>query len=112
MFLKIYFIWFVRRILPLMLLEVAVVALALKTFSSKVFVEKVLENAALNADSSYWEFFLYLVGAFLGTNILVQGVIIVLLALGALLLRDLAKISRTYLKTVWENRGETKNPQS
>lgn len=112
MFLKIYLIWFVRRILPLMLLEVAVVVIALKTFASKVFVGKVLENAALNSNASYWEFFRYLVSSFINTNPLVQAVIIVLLALGALLMRDLAKIAKTYLKTVWENGGETKKLRS
>lgn len=109
-FLKIYLIWFMRRIVPLMVLEIAVLVIALKTFAAKVFVEKVLENAAGSADANYWEFFQYLATAFLKTNILVQGAILILLGVGALLLRDIAKTAKTYLKTVLNKKEETKQP--
>lgn len=103
-FWKIYLIWFIRRILPLLLLEVAIVVVALKTFAAKVFVGKVLENAAVSADANYWEFFRYLAEAFFQTNFLVQSATLILLGIGALLLRDFAKIAKTYLKTVWQTR--------
>lgn len=108
-FLKIYFIWFIRRILPLIALEVLVLGIAIRTFASKVFVGKVIENAALASDANYWSFFKYLGNAFLQTHFVIQIVILALLGVGALLLRDFAKTATTYLKTVLQNRAETKN---
>lgn len=109
-FFKIYLIWFFRRIVPLMILEIAVLLLALKAFAYKVFVGKVLENAAVSSNANYWDFFGYLAEAFFRANPLIQIVILILLGVGALLIRDLAKIGRTYFKTVWALKKETKQP--
>lgn len=96
---KIYTVWFIRRILPLMLIQIAFLVVALKLLAKKVFFGKVIENAALASGASYWEFFKYLLEAFLGTTIIVQISVLLALGVGALLLRDLAKIALNYLKT-------------
>lgn len=107
-FFKIYLIWFFRRIVPIMILEIAILLVALKTFTSKVFVGRVLENAALSSDSDYLDFFSYLAESFFQANPLVQIIILVLLGVGALLIRDVAKIGKTYFSTVWTSKKETK----
>lgn len=93
---KIYIAWFFRRIVPLVLLQIAVLAFALKIFAKNVFVRAVLENAVQAADSGYWEFFKYLVMSFLGTRLLIQIIILLGLGLGALIIRDLARSLFTY----------------
>ncbi|MDP2696033.1 MAG: hypothetical protein Q8O87_02150 [bacterium] len=100
LFWRIYAIWFVRRILPLMLVQVLVAALGLKIFAHKVFVSEVLKNAAIGqlGDATYWAFLKYLFNAFLGTNPLVQVAILLVLGLGALVLRDLGRALAIYFK--------------
>lgn len=97
---RVYIIWFFRRIMPLMLAQVLVISFALKIFGQKVFVVKVLENAALASNSNYWEFLNYLASAFFQTRLLVQIAILLILGVGALILRDIGKILITYLKTL------------
>ena len=97
---RVYVIWFFRRVLPLVLAQIFVISLALKIFAKKVFLEKVLENAAVAADSNYWEFLKYLAYAFFSAHILIQIIIILILALGTLLLRDTGRVIRTYINTI------------
>ena len=96
---KVYGIWFLRRIVPLMLLQIVILVGALKLLADTVFLGKILENARGAAHSSYWEFFKYLVGAFFQTNFLAQIFILSVLGVGALLLRDLVRIASGYVKT-------------
>ncbi|OGY62240.1 MAG: hypothetical protein A2745_02430 [Candidatus Harrisonbacteria bacterium RIFCSPHIGHO2_01_FULL_44_13] len=93
---KVYLIWFFRRILPLMVLQVLVLILALKIFAGQVFVAKVFENAAVTARAGYWDFFKYLVSAFFQTRPLIQVVILIMLGFGALILRDIGRALITY----------------
>ena len=97
---RVYVIWFFRRVLPLVLAQIFVISLALKIFAKKVFLEKVLENAAVAADSNYWEFLEYLAYAFFSAHILIQIIIVLILALGTLLLRDAGRVIRTYINTI------------
>lgn len=97
---RVYVIWFFRRVLPLVLAQIFIISLALKIFAKKVYLGRVLENAAVAADSNYWEFLKYLAFAFFSAHILVQIVIILILALGTLLLRDAGRVARTYFKTL------------
>jgi len=97
---KVYIVWFFRRILPLMIAQVVVLGLALKLFAQKVFVGKVLENAALASDANYGEFFQYLLSSFLQTNLLVQVAILLILGIGALILRDIGKALFIYIGTL------------
>jgi hypothetical protein len=96
---KIYIIWFLRRIVPLMLVQIAALVIVLKVLADRIFFGKIIENAALASGSSYWEFFKYLVNAFLQTNIFVQIIILFVLGVGALLMRDLGRVAINYLKT-------------
>lgn len=96
---KIYIIWFLRRIVPLMLVQIAALVIILKILANRVFFGRVIENAALASGSSYWEFFKYLVNAFFQTNIFVQIIILFVLGVGALLIRDLGRVVANYLKT-------------
>src|SRR3990167_2450743 len=97
---RVYVIWFFRRVLPLVLAQIFVISLALKIFAKKVFLEKVLENAAVAADSNYWEFLEYLAYAFFSAHILIQIIIVLILALGTLLLRDAGRAVKTYFNTL------------
>lgn len=83
-----------------MILQVLVLVAALKIFAGKVFVGKVLENAASASDANYWEFFKYIAGAFWQTHPLVQAAIFIGLGIGALLLRDLGRLTLTYINTL------------
>ncbi|MBI2024700.1 MAG: hypothetical protein HYT03_01225 [Candidatus Harrisonbacteria bacterium] len=96
---KIYTIWFLRRILPLILIQVAVLIIVLKLLAGKIFLGKIIENASIASDSNIWEFAKYLLGAFLQTNIAVQIFIMLILSVGALILRDLGRAMFSYLKT-------------
>lgn len=97
---RVYLIWFLRRVLPLIALQVLVLVLTLKVFAQRVFVVRVLGNAAVAAaDSSYWEFFRYLLAAFFQTRPIVQIAALIGLGVGALILRDVGRSVFTYIKT-------------
>jgi len=96
---KIYTIWFLRRIVPLMLVEIVFLVAILKLLAGTIFFGKVMENAALASNSSYWQFFKYILGTFFQTHIAVQLFTLLILGVGALLLRDLKRVVFNYLKT-------------
>ncbi len=96
---KIYAIWFMRRILPLILGQIIVLIIALWVFARKVFVGKVLENATGAADANFWDFIKYILSAFLQTHTLVQIAILLGLGLGALIIRDIGRTLIAYLNT-------------
>ncbi len=81
-----------------MIVQLLILTAALKLFANKVFVAKVFENAALG--DGYWKFFKYLAQAFFQTNIVVQLTVLFTLGIGALLLRDLARVAVTYIRTI------------
>ena len=88
---KIYTVWFLRRILPLIIIQVVVLALALKIFAKNLFVSMVLKNAAQAADAGYWIFLKYLGAAFLETRPLTQIIILIGLGVVALIIRDIIR---------------------
>ena len=96
---KVYTIWFLRRIVPLMLVQIVFLVAVLKLLANKIFFGKVLENAALAADSNYWEFFKYLLNAFFQTHIAIQLFILIVFGVGALALRDLFRAVTNYFRT-------------
>lgn len=95
-----YIIWFLRRIVPLMLAQIVFLVVFLKLLADKVFFGKVIENAALASGSNYWEFFKYLLSAFLQAHFIVQLFIIFILGVGTLFLRDIGRAVANYLKTL------------
>ncbi len=96
---KVYTVWFLRRILPLIIAQVLFLVLVLRILASKIFFGRVLENAASAAGSSYWEFSRYLFGAFFQTSFKIQLVILLALGIGALVLRDLGRAGINYVRT-------------
>lgn len=101
---QIYIVWFFRRILPLMVVEVAVIALALQLFAHNVFVAQVLENAGLVASANYWNILKYLIKAFLNSKLITQLIVLGSLGLIALLIRAFLKSLFTY-KAMWRRRN-------
>lgn len=97
---KVYFMWFLRRIVPLIVLQVAVFALAFRIFANNVFVSRVFTNAALVSEKGYWELLKYMLSAFINTHPLTQIVILIILGIISLLIRDLVRMAVTY-KSMW-----------
>ncbi len=97
---RIYVLWFFRRIMPLIVLQVALFALALKVFARYVFVSKVFRNAALMSEFSYWDVLKFIYNAFINTHPLTQVVILIILGVVALLIRDLVRALLTY-RSMW-----------
>jgi len=97
---KIYTVWFIKRVLPLVLVQILLLGLAVKFFADNVFVSKVLQNAIHAGDAGYLDSLKYLGLAFLQTNSLNQIAILIGLGFGALLIRDFIRSLLTY-KTMW-----------
>jgi len=100
---KVYVLWFVRRIVPLMLLQVAVIVVSLKLFGDNVFVSKVLQNIGVVSGDGYWQVFKYLVAVFAKTRLVVQAAIVLALGVMALLLRDVLRSIFTY-RSLWRKK--------
>jgi len=97
---KVYFMWFLRRIIPLIALQVAVFALAFRIFASNVFVSRVFSNAARVSERGYLDLLRYMFTAFMNTNPLTQVVILIILGIVSLLIRDLVRMLVTY-RSMW-----------
>ena len=91
LFWRVYIIWFLRRIVPLIILQVLALALAFRVFANNVFVSQVFKNAGLVASVNYLAILKYLVKAFLNTHPIIQIVAILALGFGALILRDIGR---------------------
>lgn len=100
---KVYLVWFFRRIVPLIILQLALFILALRFFAKNVFVRQVFRNAYLVSEASYWSFLKYAALSFLNTNPLTQILILIILGIVALFLRDLIRTLITY-KVMWLKR--------
>lgn len=100
-FWKVYFIWFFRKILPIIAIQIAVFALALQLFAKNVFVSRVLQNIAQVAESGYWAVLKYVIASFLNTHFVTQVVILAILAIVALLVRDIGRSLLAY-KSMWK----------
>ena len=103
LFWKIYVIWFLRRILPLIILQISLLALALEIFAKNVFVIKVLRNAAIGSSFNYWQALKFLGNAFGGTKPVTQVIILLILGFSALILRDILRSLFTYW-SMWRKR--------
>lgn len=97
---RVYVLWFLRRIVPLIVLQIAVFILVFRIFAKNVFVSKVFRNAAYAADFGYWSLLKYSFAAFLNAHLITQVSILLILGVAALLLRDLIRVLITY-KAMW-----------
>jgi len=96
---KVYTAWFLKRILPLVVLEVLVIVGALYALAQFVFVEQVVSNAFSNSASNPWRLVVFLSYAFLSTHWFTKIAIVLFLGLGALLLRDFGRTVASYRST-------------
>lgn len=97
---KVYTIWFLKRVLPLVLIEIGALVFGLMVFARNVFVSKVLQNIGIVSEQGYWTVFKYLFYSFAKTHFVVQVVIIIVLGIGALILRDILRAIMVYLMTL------------
>ena len=94
---RIKMIWFIRRVLPLLLLETTAVWFAVQNIAEHVFVNNVLQNAVVHTFSRspvmIIEFFFR---AFLNTETLVQLFILASLVVGTFIARDALRTIRNF----------------
>lgn len=101
---RVYLVWFLRRIVPLMAAQAIGFLAFIKIFAKNVFVSRVFHNAANVSDFGYWAFLKYSFFAFFNARPLVQIVILLILGVVALLLRDLIRVFATY-RSMWLKRS-------
>ncbi len=95
----IYLAWFFKRILPIIILEIGVVVMAVYFLAKFVFIERVVGNSLTWAAHNPISLFAFFISAFVHTTLLKQIIIIIGLALGALLIRDIGRIIVSYQST-------------
>lgn len=82
-------IWFVRRVLPLLVLETAVVALIARQLAESIFFNQVLQNAIVHTFAHSPVMMAgFFFRAFLNTDIMVQLLVAGSLLVGMLFMRD------------------------
>ncbi len=96
---KVYLVWFVKKILPLIIFELLILTFAGYVLAKYIFVERVVGNTLIIAANHPWSLFYYLIYAFIKTSFLNKAGIIVVLSLGALLLRDIGRVIVSYRTT-------------
>lgn len=96
---RVYITWLFKRILPLLVLELAILVVAVYLLARFVFIEKVVSNTFLAASNSPLLIVSFMFSAFLYTTFLNQAIIVVLLSLGILLLRDFGRALVSYRST-------------
>ena len=97
---KVYVMWFLRRIVPIIVLQVAVFAFVFQLFAKNVFISMVFKNAATVSANGYWALLKYMAYAFLNTHPLTQVLILVILGVLSLLIRDAVRMVATY-RAMW-----------
>lgn len=93
---RVYFVWFMRRIVPLIILQVLFFSVALQIFAKNVFVKNVFRNAAVISGFGYFALLKYMALSFLNTRPATQIVILIILGVTALLIRDFMRMVVTY----------------
>ncbi len=100
---RVYLMWFLRRIMPLMALQALIFLAVIEIFAKNVFVSKVFHNAANVADFGYWALLRYSFFAFFNAKPVIQLSVFLILGIVSLLLRDLIRIFNAYSK-MWMKR--------
>ncbi len=88
---RVYFIWFIKKIFPYLLIELALFASFLYLISHYVFISKVLQYASQilannSIDPAVWSAFAW--NAFIGTELIVQLSVLGILAVVVLLFKN------------------------
>jgi len=93
---QVFNLWFLRSMIPLLLIEFLGLAVALFIFARVVFVGAVVNNALTAALGNPLRFIGYLWSAFLGAGILVQVLVLLLMVGLAFVLRDINRSLISY----------------
>lgn len=93
---KIYRVWFVRRVLPVVVFEVFSVMLGAHLFSRSVYVVRVLEGAAAATTESPFRLFNYLWYALLHSRVEVKVEIAIALVFAGLFLWSIKRAIVSY----------------
>lgn len=94
---RVRFIWFMRRMLPFLIIETVAVAFVVRQLAESVFFNHVLQNAILHTFTrSPFMIVDFFFRAFLHTEGLVQILFLASLLVAVLLARDTLRIVRTF----------------
>ena len=91
--------WLVKRILPLLILELVFLILALFLLGKLVFVQKVFENAFLSSAQNPITVAIYLLKAFMSSSLLKKIIVLFLLSAGVLIMRDFGRVVVSFITT-------------
>jgi hypothetical protein len=98
---RVTFIWFSRRVLPFLLLEILTVWFATVKIAEYVFVNQVFYNATIHTLSrSPFMMINFFFRAFMNTEMLVQLLIAASCIGGSLIMRDLLRSSRALTQQI------------
>ena len=101
---RVYFAWFMKRIVPLIAFQFLFFSVALQIFARNVFVSNVFKNAATVSDRGYFELLKYMTLSFFNTRPITQVAILIILGVIALLIRDFIRMAVTY-RAMWIRSG-------
>lgn len=93
---RVYGVWFWKYEVPLMIIEVAVLIVALSFFGHYVFIEKVVANTLTASLGNPFKVVVYLLAAFAKTRTIIKLIVIVFGAALLLFLKDVNKSLISY----------------
>lgn len=93
---RVYGFWFLRSMIPLLVIEFLGIICALYFFARFVFIGQVVNSALIVSLGNPYRFAMYFLSAFLNARHIVQALIILLLAVLAFILRDVNKSIISY----------------
>ena len=93
---RVYAIWFMRSVAPLIALEVVVFFVAANVLASNVFVDKTISNALLATLGNPMSLVVYFLNAFAKTQFLTQTAIFLFALVGVSFMRDVARSIASY----------------
>ena len=94
---RIYFTWFLRRALPVLVAEMAVLVLIVGSIQSRISFWHVVNNALLRITQHPLQTFSYYVYEALYQSQLIEKLLILaVIGVAAFMLRDIARVSRSF----------------
>ncbi len=93
---RVYGIWFLRRVLPVVIFEILFIALAINLFAESVFIARVIENAAGVIADSPVELFSFLWAAFWNSRLEVKLEVATAFLMGVLFLWSIKRAIVSY----------------
>ncbi len=93
---RVFGFWFLKSVIPLLVIEFGGIALALYLFARLVFIRQVVHNALGAALGNPYRFMGYLWGAFLHASFAVEGLMVILVVGLVLVLKNINRIIISY----------------